>query len=462
MNIANRAIREFRIKMAALLILRKVLFVATVWGLLWGTIVIVLRAAIGMPRLPLLAGGVALILAVGWAVVAALRQLPGRTSVRASLDKHSDSGGLMMAAETADLGSWTNLLSPVRMPRLRWRGKVSWARFAGAVLFVCISFLIPERFVEISRAQPLDIREEVNQLAAGIDVLKEEEIIELTQAETLEEKLAEVQAEASGEDPVKTWEALDHLTDLLSQESKEAAEDALAATERITEAETLAEALINEGSEMETGLFAESMTALSGLLQEAAKEDALLASQLPELDGDLSSLTPEQLKAISAALRLSKGNISDRLANLNKVNLIELDTLKACEKLGQCNSEGLAAFLADNSEKMAASEGVGLWCRNALGAINRGPGHVPMIWSEGGTSADGAKFKAEVLPLSNIASLEDSEVIGLSSAAPTVEKSGVTPRSGGLNGATAGGGSSFTQTVLPRHKGAVKRYFERP
>ena len=79
MNIANRAIREFRIKMAALLILRKVLFVATVWGLLWGTVVIVLRAAIGMPRSTLLAGGIALILAVGWAVVAALRQLPGRT-----------------------------------------------------------------------------------------------------------------------------------------------------------------------------------------------------------------------------------------------------------------------------------------------------------------------------------------------------------------------------------------------
>ena len=461
MNIANRAIREFRIKMAALLILRKVLFVATVWGLLWGTVVIVLRAAIGMPRSTLLAGGIALIIAVGWAVVAALRQLPGRTAARASLDKHSASGGLMMAAETADLGNWKNLVSVVRTPRLRWRGKVSWARFAGAVLFVCVSFLIPERFVEISRAQPLDIREEVNQIAAGIDVLKEEEIFELAQAETLEEKLAEVQAEASGEDPVKTWEALDHLTDLLSQESKETAEDALAATEHLTEAETLAEALINEGSEMEAGLLAESMMALSGLVQEAAKEDALLTSQLPELDGDLSSLTPEQLKAISAALRLSKGDISDRLANLNKVNLIELDTLKACEKLGECNSEGLAAFLAENSEKMAVSECVGLWCRNALGAINRGPGHVPMTWSEG-TSADGTKFKAEVLPLSNIASLEDSEVIGLSTAAPTVEKSGDTPRSGGLSGAAAGGGSSFTHTVLPRHKGAVKRYFERP
>ena len=461
MNIETRAIREFRIKMAALLILRKVLLATTVWGLLWGTVVIVMRAAMGMPRSILLAGGIVLILAIGWAAVAALRQLPSRTAVRASLDKHSASGGLMMAAEIADLGNWKNLLSPVRAPRLRWRGKVSWARFAGAVLFVCISFLIPERFVEISRAQPLDIREEVNQLAAGIDVLKEEEIIELTQAETLEEKLAEVQTEASGEDPVKTWEALDHLTDLLSQESKEAAEDALAATERLTEAETLAEALINEGSEMEKGLLAESMTALSGLVQEAAKENELLASQLPELEGDLSKLSPEQLKSIADALRHSKRNLSDLLVNLNNVNLIELDTLKACEKLGQCNSEGLAGFLAKNSDKMGVSECVGLWCRNALGAITRGPGHVPMTWSEG-TPTDGAKFKAEVLPLSNLASLEDSEVIGLSSAAPSVEKSSTAPRSGGLSGASAGGGSSFKQIVLPRHKGAVRRYFERP
>ncbi|MDE0299485.1 MAG: hypothetical protein OXN17_12705 [Candidatus Poribacteria bacterium] len=459
MSIENRAIREFRIKMASLLILKKVLLAATVWGLLWGTVVIVLRAAVGMPRSTLLAGGIVLVLAVSWAVVTALRQLPGRTAIRASLDKHSASGGLVMAAEAADLGSWIHLLSTVRAPRLRWRGKVSWARFAAAAVFVSVSFLIPERFVDISKAQPLDIREEVDELAAGIDVLKEEEIVELIQAETLEEKLAEIQEEASGEDPVKTWEALDHLTDILSQESKQAAEDALTATERLTEAETLAEALINEGSEMEKGLLAESMAALTGLVQEAAKEDALLASQLPEFDGDLSSLSPEQLEALSEALRSSKGEISEKLEKLKEANLIELDTLKACEKLGQCDSGGLAAFLAENSENMPVKECVSLWCRNKFG-IGRGPGHAPMAWSDE-ASEEGAKFKEEVLPLSNITSLEDSEVIGLSSAAPTVEKSGIAPRSGGLNGAASGGGSSFTHTVLPRHRSAVKRYFER-
>ena len=458
MNIDNKTIRKFRIKMAALLILKKILAVATVWGLIWGTVVIVLRVAIGMPPLTLWTGAIGLIFAIGCAVVLALRQLPTRTALRASLDKHSGAGGLMMAAETVELGSWRKQMPFIKSPRLRWRGGAYWARFGGAVLFVCISLLIPQRFVEISKAQSLDIREEVKQLAAGIDVLEEEKIIELAEAETLEDKLTQLQAEASGEDPVKTWESLDHLADTLSQESADAAQDALSETEHLTEAETLSEGLINEGSEMDAELLAESMAALSGLVQEAAQENALLAAQLPDLKGPEDLLTLEQLKEISDALRFTKSDIYDRLMKLHEVNLIDLETLKACEKLGQCDSDGLAAFLAENADSKSVVECIGGWCR---GGVRRGPGHAPMTWNDG-TTAEGAKFKAEALPLSDLASLEDSEIVGLSIGAPSVEISSLLPQSGGLNGAMAGGGSSFTQTVLPRHKGAVKRYFERP
>ena len=459
MNTDNKAIRKFRIKMAALLILKKTLAVATVWALAWGTVVIILRGAIGISRLPLLVGGIGLILAIACAVVLALRQIPTRTALRATLDKHSAAGGLMMAAETIELGNWRKQMPSIRLPHLRWRGGTSWGRFAGAALFVCISFLIPQRFVEISKAQSLDIREEVKQLVDEIDVLKEEEIIELAEAETLEEKLAQLQAEASGEDPVKTWETLDHLADTLSQEAADAAQDALSETEHLTEAETLSEGLINEGSEMEAGLLAESMAALSGLVQAAVQENALLAAQLPDLKGDSDSLTLEQLKEISAALRFIKSDIYDQLVKLHEVNLIDSETLKACEKLGQCNSEGLAAFLAENADSMSVALCIGGWCRS--GGINRGRGDAPMTWTDQ-TTEEGAKFKAEALPLSDIASLEDSELVGLSIAAPSVETSSLSPESGGLSGATAGGGSSFNQTVLPRHKGAVKRYFERP
>ena len=457
MNTDNKTIRIFRIKMAALLILKKTLTVTTIWGLVWGTVVIVLRAAVGMSPLILLSGGIGLILAIACAVVLALRQIPTRTALRASLDKHSGAGGLIMAAETVELGNWRKQMPLMRSPRLRWRGGVAWGRFAGAVLFVCISFLIPQRFVEISKAQPLDISEEVKQLADGIDVLKEEEIIEPAEAETLEEKLAQLQAEASGEDPVKTWESLDHLSDTLMQESADAAQEALSETERLTQAETLAEGLINEGSQMDAGLLAESMATLAGLVQESAQENALLAAQLPDLESDASSLTPEQLKEISAALRFTKSEIYDRLVKLHEINLIDLETLKACEELGECDSEGLAAFLAENADSMSIVGCIGGWCRS----VGRGPGHAPMTWNDSATE-EGAKFKAEALPLSDIASLEDSELVGLSVAAPSVEISNQPPESGGLSDATAGGGSSFNQTVLPRHKGAVKRYFERP
>ena len=457
MNIDNKTIRKFRIRMAALLVLKNILAFATVWGLLWGTVVIVLRATVGMPPFTLLTGAIGLIVVIGCAVVLALRQIPTRTALRASLDKHSGAGGLMMAAETVELGHWRKQMPLIRLPRLRWRGGAYWARFTGAVLFVCISLLIPQRFVEISKANPLDIREEVKQLADGIDVLKEEDIIELAEAETLEEKLAQLQAEASGEDPVKTWESLDHLSDTLSQEAADAAQDALRETERLTETETLAEGLMNEGSEMDAQLLAESMAALSGLVQEAAQENELLAAQLPDLNGNANSLTLEQLREIAAALRLTKSDIYDRLVKLHEVNLIDSETLKACEKLGQCDSAGLAAFLAENADSKSVVECISGWCSG----IDRGPGHAPMTWSDS-TTAEGAKFKAEALPLSDIASLEDSEIVGLSIGAPSVNTSSDSSQSGALSGATTGGGSSSKQTVLPRHKGAVKRYFERP
>ena len=72
-----------------------------------------------------------------------------------------------------------------------------------------------------------------------------------------------------------------------------------------------------KGSEMDAELLAESMAALSGLVQEAAQENASLAAQLPDLEGDTNSLTLEQLKEISAALRFTKSDIHDRLMKLS-------------------------------------------------------------------------------------------------------------------------------------------------
>ncbi|HUX00356.1 MAG TPA: hypothetical protein VMY35_05185, partial [Phycisphaerae bacterium] len=57
--------------------------------------------------------------------------------------------------------------------------------------------------------------------------------------------------------------------------------------------------------------------------------------------------------------------------------------------------------------------------------------------------------------------LKENRLVGVSIGAPTVEAPADPTGQGGLDGAAAGGGSAHVHTVLPRHRGSVKRYFER-
>src|SRR5262249_45557171 len=113
------------------------------------------------------------------------------------------------------------------------------------------------------------------------------------------------------------------------------------------------------------------------------------------------------------------------------------------------------------AQKMSVKEALGAWCDNlGKGGVDRGRADAAMTWTDG-TSEKDAKFKEKVLPPSAVAGLNDSQLVGLSATAPTVDPNGVVAH-GALNNTASGGGSAYTQTILPRHKGAVRRYFERP
>jgi hypothetical protein len=205
------------------------------------------------------------------------------------------------------------------------------------------------------------------------------------------------------------------------------------------------------------------MKALADLTKDAAEDGQLFDDALSRemMEGlKTGTLRKEQLKQLSAALSKAKGRLAERLAELRKAGVIDLETLKACEKAGQCDSAGLAAFLAENGDEMSVADILSAWNQPGKGGVNRGRGDAPMTWSDG-TSEQGAKFKEQVLSPASLAGLKDSQLAGRSVGAPSVENNGAA-RSGALAGASTGGGSAFTQTVLPRHKGAVKRYFERP
>ena len=465
----QKAINALRLRVALFLFLRLMLIFMTVWGFLWGTAVLVLRGAVGVPLDLLLWGLAGLPIAMGLAVGLASRRVPSRTAARSLLDERGRCGGLLMAEEETDIGEWERQIPAITAPSLRWRNRRCPGLFAAAVIFVLVSFLVPQRLVELSSTHALEIGREAEKLTAQIETLKEEEIIESPKAESLQEKLDQIRKEASGEDPVKTWEALDHLEDVVSKAAEQAAEEALAQTERLTQAETLTEGLADasaEGAaEMDGGLMTEAMKELAGMIHKAAQESELLKRRLSQDQLNAcksSSLSPEQLEDILRALRLCKGDIARCLGKLCRAGLLDLETLKLCESLGRCDSAGLLAFLAENTGKFALCDLLEDWCQGmpGRGGIDRGRGDAPMTWSDA-TTQEGATFKEEVLPPASVAALKESMLAGVSVGAPSVEKGTQGSTSDALANAAAGGGAAATHTILPRHRGTVKRYFQR-
>jgi len=318
---------------------------------------------------------------------------------------------------------------------------------------------VPVRFGPAQPGRPLDVDKEVEQLAADIETLKKEEIIEQSRMESLQQELDSIKADASGQDPAKTWEALDHLQQTIDNTAQEAAERLAASAQKLAQSQALAEAMTDRSVAMDNKLMTESMKELSELTGQAAADGKLFEDGLSQelLDGlKTGSLTSDQLKQLAAALGQRKGEIAKRLKELRDARLIDLAEFKKCEGAGECDGEGIAAFLAENGDEMSVEEILTAWGK---GGIDRGRGDAPMTWSEG-TGEQGAKFKEQIIPPSTIAGLKDSQLVGRSIGAPTIEHAGPAG-SGALRGAAAGGGSALTHTVLPRHKGAVKRYFER-
>ena len=93
------------------------------------------------------------------------------------------------------------------------------------------------------------------------------------------------------------------------------------------------------------------------------------------------------------------------------------------------------------------------------GGINRGPGHAPLLYGNN-TSEEGSAFKEQKLELST--PLDQAKLVGVTITTPEVTGGEAILGKGALNTAQSGGGNALSAPILPRHRGAVKRFFQRP
>jgi hypothetical protein len=277
----------------------------------------------------------------------------------------------------------------------------------------------------------------------------------------LKQKLDDLRSESTGKEPAKALEALDHLKEMVRQAARKAAEDSARQANQLGQVDAAAGAVQTAASAIEPKETTTLMKELAGIAEKALAETGQLSQELEKelaeaiKDGTLSA---EQLSKLAAAAKAGKDSIARTARKLFDAKLIDADQLKACEG-GQCDADSLAKFLSKNAGKKSLSEG--LQEQLGKGGVNDdGPGITPLRFGDKSTEA-GAKFKEQALTPSELASLKASQLTGVSKAEPKRDGKAGPPQAGGLTGAAAGGGSANTATVLPQHKAAVGRYFDR-
>jgi hypothetical protein len=326
--------------------------------------------------------------------------------------------------------------------------------------FVLLSFLVPRGLADLRSSSPLEIDQEIGHLLQQIALLKGESILDPKRAEMLAEKLTELREHASGKDPERTLEAVDHMKKVASDLAREAAEACTRQNGRFGEAEALAEALLRNADLLDSKMTMQVMSELAALLDKNGADAKQLTKLLdPKLIAALrqQKLDPEQLKKLGEALRRSIEELAQRMEKLHKAGLIDAETLARCRNAGECDCEGLRAFLRDRSGRVSLDE-LKSRCKN--GSDSRGPGAAPLTWNKPGSEED-FKFKEEVLPPGALDALKSTPLQEARGGGVIHKKSAETASSGALQGATAGSGSANMQIILPRHRAAVERYFDR-
>ena len=397
---------------------------------------------------------------------------PESKQLRAAFDRQNQAGGLVMAAAEVDTRSWEAKAGTLALPAVKWNSGRVWLGNLLAAMFLVACLLIPVKYASLISDPPLEISQQVEQLHEQIDVLESEYILPNDEAEVKREELDRVAEQASGFNPSKTWEALDQLLHTNEQLAQEEAEDALSKLKAINEASLLGKALemLPEGLKNQKAME-EGLKQMGDLMQQLAKEGALDPENLPpELQKAMAEAMKQlakgegpdaqQLKKLLEALENNQDQLKDLAKQLAQKGLIPPDMANQFkEGQGGIDPGPLAELLKQHQgdfQELLEELGGEL---GGNGGINRGPGHAPLLYGNN-TSEEGSEFKEQKLGLS--APLDQAKLAGVTITAPKVTGEEAILGKGALNTAQSGGGNALSAPVLPRHRGAVKRFFQRP
>jgi len=454
------ALQSFAHDLQWLLALRLWVQMATVWFFVWGVAILALRIRGTQDSFWLTLGLFGIVPLVLVSAIRVRRLRPEFSKIRANYDRINACGGVIMSEEAADMEAWLAQLPEAVVPKFRWHSGRAMLLLSVSAIFAATTLLLPERLARFSAHRSLEIGQIVRQLQAEVKTLAQEKIVNDKKADDLQRQLSQLQKDAFGYDPDKTWEALDHIKQSDSDAAKEAAEEALTKTESLTKAETLAKAMQQAADAgMNEMTASQAAQDLASMLSAAKLEDGILNSQIPpELLAGLNGLNKEQMEKLLQALELNKNSLGMTVSNLANLKMIDPAMLAKLLNAGQGYNPGaLADYLSTCTN--GGDDLVLSWLDHpGKGGPGGGGPAADMTWNDGASEKD-LKFQEHALPPSS--HLDDAQLVGVSKAAPELSGNDVSAQHGALDHAVASGGSAHAQIILPEQRQAVQNFFKR-
>ncbi|MGE5193375.1 MAG: hypothetical protein ACM3U2_12850 [Deltaproteobacteria bacterium] len=419
----------------------------------FGATVLIVKLLIPQAWPNVLWGGLGLIPAFGLAWWLAGRNPRNRWESVARLDTALSAGGLLMMLSELPDDDWERALPQLEeawrqaIPRVRPKRFTSF--LALPLLFAVGACFVPLREGTTS----VVLRNTVGQQAAQeleslLNSIDKEQVLDEEEKKQLQEEIRKI-ADETRETPLthEKWETVDALrermkvrlesTSMIALKASDAAAMLAAADsadgdldlERIDILEKdLGDALTKLGKK---GVFKGAPQELQEQLQRLMKNGRF---QMPEDAAEREELLDE--------LRDFLDDENRKLADLRK-------KCSGC-KGGQCDGE-------ENDEEGNCS-GNANCNRPGRGGVTRGRGDAELTWGDE-SDKQGTKFKEVVLPRGMLDQPKD-EIVAIQKSAPIEEPGGDAPRAGGRADEAAAGQATWNRKLNPRHRNAVRKYFD--
>ncbi len=474
------------------------LWFMTIWNFAAGLVFLLCRQA-GVASIDF--AGFALVgipVAVLAAILVVRRQVVGSHGWLATLDSHNRSGGIMLAArETGDF-SWSNRLpESISLPVLQvnvTRPMIS-LFLSLAFLFLCIR--LPIVLDSIAVDQKLDLQDSERQIEEQIKVLAEEGLLQPDETRELQQSLERIEAGSDPNDPASTFEALDQLQDRLKKQATAGARQMESEMENMKQLQSLADKL---GENSGAGALSQSIAReISGALgrNDAGKAPASLGKALEKTaaGGAEAAGSAEQARkelqeylkkqaeiAAARAERLAKAKLIDqktfqellKAGKIRPASKSDLDPNATSELVrvqvpgGSCQNSGSQSGTGEKSgsgqaapgEKQGSGQGnISDTGAGASGEPGRGGGTAPVDFNRR-SSEHNLRFIDQNLPPPAESALEQSVAIGMSISAPLQDDSPVVDNPAASSWQKPADSSAESGIILPKHRGAVKKYFD--